>query len=172
MIGAGSIVFGTTLLNDLFQTRCLSRSSIALMGPTLSKLQRVEQYAQKIIDKNKLQFKVSSTTNRREALKGADYVLALFQVGGIEGYKKDYEIPMKYGVDQCIGQCVGPGGVLRALRINPGHELTSCGTWQRSVPNAVMLNYVNPMAAISIAMGKTSKVSFVGLCPACKPPWT
>ncbi|MGA2479683.1 MAG: hypothetical protein ABSG63_13105 [Spirochaetia bacterium] len=54
LIGAGSIVFSTTLLNDLFQTRCLNGSTIALMGPTLSKLQRVQQYAQKIIDKNKL----------------------------------------------------------------------------------------------------------------------
>jgi alpha-galactosidase len=163
LIGAGSIVFSTTLLNDLFQTKCLSGSSISLMGPTLSKLQRVEQYAQKIIDKNKLQFKLSSTTNRREALKGADYVLALFQVGGIEGYKKDYEIPLKYGVDQCIGQCVGPGGVFRALRSIPVmNDLLR--DMAEVCPNAVMLNYVNPMAAISIAMGKTSKVSFVGLC--------
>ena len=78
-----------------------------------------QQYAQKIIDKNKLGFKLFSTTDRREALKRADYVLALFQVGGIEGYRLDYEIPMKYGVDQCIGQCVGPGGVFRALRSIP-----------------------------------------------------
>jgi alpha-galactosidase len=163
LIGAGSIVFSTTLLNDLFQTRCLSGSTIALMGPTLSKLQRVEQYAQKIIDKNKLQFKLFSTTNRRHALKDADYVLALFQVGGIEGYKKDYEIPLKYGVDQCIGQCVGPGGVFRALRSIPVmNDLLR--DMAEVCPNAIMLNYVNPMAAISIAMGKTSKVSFVGLC--------
>ncbi len=163
LIGAGSIVFSTTLLNDLFQTKCLEGSTIALMGPTMSKLQRVQQYAQKIIDKNKLGFKLFSTTDRREALKQADYVLALFQVGGIEGYRLDYEIPMKYGVDQCIGQCVGPGGVFRALRSIP--VMTDLlRDMEELCPNAVMLNYVNPMAAISIAMGKTSRVSFVGLC--------
>ena len=162
IIGAGSIVFCKTLLNDMFRTEALAGSTYALMGPTRPKLDRMKAYADAVIAKNRVRAKPYVTTDRRDALKDADYVLALFQVGGIEGYKKDYEIPLKYGVDQCIGQCVGPGGVFRALRSIPVmNDVLS--DMAEVCPNAIMLNYVNPMAAISIAMGKISTVSFVGI---------
>ncbi len=96
IIGAGSILFGTTLLNDLLQTEALEGSTYALMSPTMSKLKKVEDYTNKIIKKNNLKAEVYSTTDRRDALKDADYVVVVLQIGGMEAYKADYEIPLKY----------------------------------------------------------------------------
>ncbi|HEB30227.1 MAG TPA: alpha-galactosidase [Spirochaetes bacterium] len=163
IIGAGSIIFGTTLLNDLLQTEALEGSTYALMSPTMPRLKKVEDYTNKIIKKNNLKAEVYSTTDRRDALKDADYVVVVLQIGGMEAYKADYEIPLKYGVDQCLGQCVGPGGVFRGLRSIPVmagimHDM------EELCPDALLLNYVNPMAATSIGMGMSSDIEFVGLC--------
>jgi alpha-galactosidase len=83
-------------------------------------------------------------------------------VGGVEGFEMDYKIPFKYGVDQCIGDTLGPGGVFRAVRSIPT-VLDMCHDMEELCPNAVLLNYVNPMAMICWAIGKT-RVPFVGLC--------
>ncbi len=163
IIGAGSITFGTTLLNDMLATKALEGSTYALMGPTLSKLQRVENYINKVLKKNHLSANVYSTTDRRDALKDADYVITTLQIGGMDAYKLDYEIPMKYGVDQCIGQCVGVGGVFRGVRTIPV-MVDIMRDMEELCPDALLLNYVNPMAAISIAMGRSSNIEFVGLC--------
>ena len=102
------------------------------------------------------------TTDRREALRGADYVIATFQIGGLQAYEQDYTIPMRYGVDQCIGDTLGPGGVFRALRSIP-IALDLARDMQELCPGALLLNYVNPMAMVCWALGTTS-VPFVGLC--------
>jgi len=163
IIGAGSIIFSTTLMNDMMGTECLQDSTFALMGPTKWKLEKVESWANNVIKKNGLGAKVYSTTDRRDALKDADYVLVPLQVGGMEAYKLDYEIPLKYGVDQCLGQCVGPGGVMRGARSIP--VMTSImKDMEELCPDALLLNYVNPMAINSIGMGKSSPINFVGLC--------
>jgi len=163
IIGAGSMVFSTTITNDILQTPGLEGSTVALMDPDLSKVKSVEDYVNKIIKKNNLSHRVFSTADRREALDNADYVITTFQIGGMEAYKYDYEIPMKYGVDQCIGQCVGPGGVFRGLRTIPVladlmHDM------EEVCPNAILLNYVNPMCTCSIGMSMSSDIPFVGLC--------
>lgn len=163
IIGAGSMVFSTTLLNDILQTLGLEDVTVALMGPTMSKLKKVEDYTNKIIKKNNLSIQIFSTTDRREAIKDADFVIATFQIGGMEAYRYDYEIPMKYGVDQCLGQCVGPGGVFRGMRSIP--VLTDImHDMEELCPEALLLNYVNPMAACCIGMSKSSNIKFVGLC--------
>ncbi|MDP7287589.1 MAG: alpha-galactosidase [Phycisphaerae bacterium] len=163
IIGAGSMVFSTTLTNDILQTPGLEGSTVALMDPVLSKVQSVEQYVSKIIKNNGLTHKMFATDDRREALVGADYVITTFQIGGMDAYKHDYEIPLKYGVDQCIGQCVGPGGVMRGLRTIP--ILAGLMKDMEEVcPNALLLNYVNPMCTCSIGMAMSSNIPFVGLC--------
>ena len=163
IIGAGSMVFSTTLTNDIMQTPGLEDASVALMDPVLSKVQSVEEYVNKIIKNNNLSHKMYATDDRREALEGADYVITTFQVGGLDVYKHDYEIPLKYGVDQCIGQCVGPGGVMRGLRTIP--VLAEIMRDMEEVcPQALLLNYVNPMCTCSIGMGMSSDMPFVGLC--------
>jgi alpha-galactosidase len=155
IIGAGSIIFATTLINDMLGTECLQDSTFALMGPTQWKLEKVENWAKNVIKKNNLRAKVYSTTDRRDALKDADYVLVPLQVGGMDAYKLDYEIPLKYDVDQCLGQCVGPGGVFRGARSIP--VLSSImEDMEELCPDALLMNYVNPMAINSIGMGKSS----------------
>ena len=163
VIGAGSIIFCKTLLNDMFSTPALKGSTYALMGPTMWKLEKMKTYAQQIIDKNKLDADVYCTTDRREALRGADYVILMFQIGGVEAFRLDYEIPLKYGVDQCIADCLGPGGIFRSLRSIPvimdiGRDV------EELCPDAYVLNYVNPMGMVCTTAGRASKMKFVGLC--------
>jgi alpha-galactosidase len=163
IIGAGSIIFCKTLLNDMFATPALKGSTYALMGPTMWKLEKMKTYADNIIQKNKLDAKIYCTTDQRDALKGADYVILMFQVGGVEAFKYDYEIPFKYGVDQCIGDSLGPGGVFRCLRGAP--VLISIGNDMKELcPNAYVLNYVNPMGGVCTTMGRATSMKFVGLC--------
>ena len=163
IIGAGSIVFCKTLLNDMFATPVLTGSTYTLMGPTMWKLEKMQTYARQIIDKNNLDAKVDCTTDRREALKNADYVILMFQVGGNDAFKMDYEIPLKYGIDQCIGDSLGPGGVFRCLRTAP--VLTGIGEDVAELcPKAVVLNYVNPMGAVCTTATRATGMNFVGLC--------
>ena len=163
IIGAGSIVFCKTLHNDMFSTPALAGSTYALMGPTMPKLERMKKYADAVIRKNRVKATTYATTDRRDALKGADYVIAMFQIGGVDAFRLDYEIPMKYGVDQCIGDSMGPGGVFRGLRTIPvmADMLTEM---EELCPKAVVLNYVNPMATVCLGIGRASDAPFIGLC--------
>ena len=163
IIGAGSIVFCSTFLNDIFNVKELDGCEIALMSPTLNKITKVKNYAEKIIKKNGLKSRVYATTDRREALKGAKYVICTYQIGGIEAFGYDYEIPMKYGVDQCIADSMGPGGVFRLLRSTPLMD-ELCKEVAELCPGAYLLNYVNPMGALCTYLARYTNLSFVGLC--------
>lgn len=162
IIGAGSIVFCKTLVLDIMATPDLEETEFVLMAPTTSKTSQVKAYLDKVIAHNNLRSKVSVTTDRREALRGARYVIASFQIGGLSTYESDYKIPLKYGVDQCIGDTLGPGGVFRALRSIPV-ILDLAKDMEELCPNAILLNYVNPMAMICWSLGETN-IQYVGLC--------
>ncbi len=164
MIGAGSMIFTKTLAMDILATPALRGSEIRLMSRTRPKLARMERFLKRVIRENDLPATVWSTLNRREALKGADYVIVMVQVGGMQAFKCDYEIPFKHGVDQCIGDSLGPGGVFRGLRTIPLlAEIVR--DMEELCPNALLLNYANPMAACCLALGRVSKdVQFIGLC--------
>jgi alpha-galactosidase len=163
IIGAGSIIFSTTVTNDLLATPALSGCSFTLVDLHLAKAQRLEAHMKRIIARNHLQAEVRSSTDRREALKGADYVIATIKVGGASAQKVDYEVPTRYGIDVCVGECVGPGGVFRGLRTIPA-MVEIVRDVQEICPKAVLINYVNPMAMICMAIGLTTNVQFVGLC--------
>ncbi len=163
MIGAGSIVFCKTLMKDIMATPALRDSEFCLMSRTLPKLKRIKKYADRVIKDNKLKASVSITTDRRAALKDADYVIVMLQIGGVDAFRMDYQIPLKYGVDQCIGDTMGPGGVFRALRTIPV-MLDIARDVQELCPKAHILNYVNPMAAVCWALGTVPGASFIGLC--------
>jgi alpha-galactosidase len=163
IIGAGSVVFCKTLLNDMFAASALSGSTYALMDPAMWKLESMKMYANQIIDKNKICATVNITTDRREALKDADYVILMFQIGGLEAYRHDYEIPMRYGVDQCIGDSLGPGGVFRCLRTAPVLMGISKDV-EELCPGAYVLNYVNPMGAVCTVAGRATSLNMIGLC--------
>ncbi len=163
MIGAGSIIFTKTLMMDIMASPGLEGSEFALMSPTESKLRKVEAFANAVIAENRLPARAWATTDRRRALDGADFVIIMIQVGGADAFQVDYEIPLKYGVDQCIGDTMGPGGIFRALRTIP--VLMDIARDMAEVcPNAVMLNYANPMAACCWALGTAPGLEFAGLC--------
>jgi alpha-galactosidase len=162
IIGAGSIVFCKTLMLDILATDGLEDTEFALMAPSTTRTSQVEAFAKRVIEANDLPAKAWKTTDPREAVKDADYVIATFQVGGIKGFEYDYQIPLKYGVDQCIGDTLGPGGVFRAQRSIPV-MLDLAKDMEELCPNALILQYVNPMAMVCWALG-TTNVQFVGLC--------
>ncbi|MHB0999117.1 MAG: alpha-galactosidase [Armatimonadota bacterium] len=163
MIGAGSIIFCKTIMMDIMATEGLEETTFALMSPTESKLRKIEAFANDVIKENNLRAKVEATTDRRKALEGADYVVLMIQIGGVDAFKVDYEIPMKYGVDQCIGDSMGPGGIFRGLRTIPV-LLDIAKDIKEICPDALVLNYANPMAVNCWALGTVEGLKFIGLC--------
>ncbi|MBN1676068.1 MAG: alpha-galactosidase [Kiritimatiellae bacterium] len=163
MIGAGSVVFCKTLVNDILATEALQDSEICLMNRTKPKLDRIEAFVKRMVREGGLPATVTATQDRRAALDGADYVIVMIQVGGVEAFRLDYEIPLEFGVDQCIGDSLGPGGVFRGLRTIPV-LLDIARDMEQLCPRGLMLNYANPMAANGFALGRATRVGFVGLC--------
>lgn len=162
IIGAGSIVFCKTLVLDILATPGLGDTEFALMAPSTRRTPYVEAFVRRVIEANDLPARVWVTTDRRDAVRDADIVIATFQVGGLQAFEADYTIPLKYGVDQCIGDTLGPGGVFRALRSIPV-IVDLARDMEELCPGAHLLNYVNPMAPVCWALGRTP-VPFVGLC--------
>jgi len=163
LIGAGSVVFTRNLCNDILLTPALQDSAITLMDIDPERLQQARELVQALIDQRGLKARVEATLDRRQAVTGADYVITVFQQGGLDAYKLDIEIPVKYGVGQCVGDTLGPGGIFRALRTIPvlvdlAHDL------DHAAPDALLINYVNPMAANSWAFDELTGRPYVGLC--------
>src|SRR5512138_2248848 len=163
MIGAGSLVFCKTLMSDFLSTPALKGSEYRLMALTRTRLDKMHSFVQRMIDDNGIEATVTSTTDRREALRGADYVVVMLQAGGVAEFKQDYEIPLKYGVDQCIADIMGPDGVFRALRDFP-LLLEIARDMLELCPKAILFNYANPMAMCCWALGRVPGLQFVGLC--------
>ena len=162
IIGAGSVVFCKTLVLDILRVPALRDSEFVLMAPSTRNTGQAAAFFQSVIEAEHLPARVRITTDRRDALAGADYVILTFQIGGMAAYEADCEIPLRYGVRSCIGDTLGPGGVFRALRTIP--VVRDLAAEVRALcPNALLLNYVNPMAMVSWALG-IEGVNFVGLC--------
>lgn len=162
IIGAGSIVFCKTLMLDIMNIKELGHVTFALMAPSTNRTQYVKLFADRVIKNNNLDCDAYVTTDRRDALNGADYVICTLQVGGTTAYEYDIEIPLKFGVDQCIGDTLGPGGIFRALRTIPVMNELAADIIELC-PNAYLLNYVNPMAPVCWALSETG-IKYVGLC--------
>ncbi len=163
MIGAGSLIFCETLTRDILATPSLRGSEIRLMSRTRPKLDKMAGFIRRMISENGLPASVTATTDRQEALRGADYVIIMIQVGGLDAYKIDVELPLQYGVDQCIGDSLGPGGIFRGLRTIPVLA-DIVRDMEKLCPRALLLNYANPMAACCSALGRVSDIPFIGLC--------
>jgi alpha-galactosidase len=163
LIGAGSVVFTRNLCSDILLTPALQESTISLMDIDPARLAQARNLVQAIIDQRGLDAQVEATTDQREAVRDADYVITTFQQGGLDAYKLDVEIPQRYGVEQCIGDTLGPGGVFRALRSIPV-LLDLCRDMDDVASDALLLNYVNPMAANCWAVDMGTGRPHVGLC--------
>ena len=133
IIGAGSIVFCKTLILDMLATPALADSEFSLMAPSTTRTTYVKNFVERVIKANNLPARVSITTDRREALRDADYVIATLQIGGTKAFRTDYQIPFDHGVDQCIGDTLGPGGIFRALRSIPV-MMDWPATWRSCAP--------------------------------------
>lgn len=163
-IGAGSTVFAKNLLGDILSFPELSSSLIYLHDIDEDRLRSSEIVAQRVVEATKAQATIKSTTNRREALDGADYVITMIQVAGYKpGTVVDFEIPKKYGLRQTIADTLGIGGIMRGLRTIPV-MLDICRDMEELCPDALLLNYVNPMAILCWAINRASSIKTVGLC--------
>ncbi len=162
-IGAGSAVFTRNLCNDILLTPALRESTIALMDIHPGRLTQATQLVEALARQRDARVRIEPTLDRREAVRGADYVIATFQQGGLEAYALDIEIPQRYGIEQCVGDTLGPGGVFRALRTIPV-LLALCQEMDELAPDALLLNYVNPMAANCWAVSRGTGRPVVGLC--------
>jgi alpha-galactosidase len=162
-IGAGSVVFTQNLCNDILLTPALQGSTIALMDIDPQRLEQARDLVKALIERRGLKAKVEATLDRREAITGADYVITTFQQGGLDAYALDIDIPRKYGVEQCVGDTLGPGGVFRSLRTIPV-LLDICDEMDELAGDALLLNYVNPMAANCWAVFEAAERPLVGLC--------
>ncbi len=162
-IGAGSFGFTRSLVRDILTFGLLEDAELVLMDIDKERLDYITRAVKLIISKGKYPAKVKATTNRKEALKGADAVICTILAGDVDVWRHDIEIPKKYGVDTNVGDTRGPSGVFRALRTIPV-MLDICRDIQRHCPDAILLNYTNPMAMLCHAMQRETDVKVTGLC--------
>lgn len=162
-IGAGSMGFTRNLARDILTFPLLADSTIVLMDINKDRLEFSRRAVQTIIDRGNYPAKVEATMDRKVALKGANAVLCTILAGGINVWRHDIEIPKKYGVDINVGDTRGVAGIFRALRTIPV-MLDICRDIERYCPNAIFLNYTNPMAMLCSAMQKTFDLNITGLC--------
>lgn len=163
MIGAGSIGFTRRLLMDILAVEEFRDAQFRLMDIHEENLSMVTNLCRKMIADNDLPATITATLHQREAIAGADYVFCTARVGGLEAFRHDIEIPLRYGVDQCVGDTLGPGGVFFALRTIPV-LLDIARDMRELAPNALLLNYSNPMAMNTWAVRRAGGVKIIGLC--------
>lgn len=163
-IGAGSIGFTRGLLADLLTVPEFSNIQISFMDINPDNLRMVTQLCQRDIDENGLDIKIHATMNRREAFEDAKYVINCARIGMLEGFETDVEIPLKYGVDQCVGDTLCIGGIMYGQRGIP-EILDFCKDIRKvAAPGCILLNYSNPNAMITWACNKYGGVPTYGLC--------
>jgi alpha-galactosidase len=164
MIGAGSVGFTRRLIQDLLTVPEFSDTVFALSDLSAHNMDMVVQLARSDIAANGLGAKVEATTDRRAAITGADYILCMIRQGGLEAFATDIDIPLKYGVDQCVGDTLCAGGLMYAQRGIPA-LLDFCKDIREvAKPGAILLNYSNPMAMLTWACNEYGGVKTIGLC--------
>lgn len=160
IIGAGS-AFTKNIMVDIFNIKNLNEGVIGLVDIIPERLEIAHKLIEKLAKESGKSFKVISSVNRREVLSDSDFVINQIEVAGLETVKGEFEIPLKYGIKQCIGDTLGPGGLFKTLRTLP--------TWFEIVkdiedlaPNCMILNYTNPMSAVTLATSKITDIPVVG----------
>jgi alpha-galactosidase len=162
-IGAGSLGFTGELVRDILTFPLLQDATISLMDIDAERLEWAKKGVEKLVAAGNHPAKVEATLDRVEAFKGADVVLTTILAGSTEVWRHDIEIPKKYGVDTNVGDTRGPSGIFRFLRtINPMLDIVR--DMEKYCPNAVLLNYTNPMAMLVSALQKQSFITITGLC--------
>lgn len=164
IIGAGSLTFARTLFTDIMHVPELRGMEVAFTDINPENLDMVTRLCQRDLEANGIPTKIFATTDRREALKGARYIVNCVRVGGLEAFESDIEIPLKYGVDQCIGDTLCVGGIMYGQR-GIAAILDFCKDIREvAEPGALLLNYSNPMAMMTWVCIKYGDVRTLGLC--------
>jgi alpha-galactosidase len=162
-IGAGSLEFTLKLCSDILFAPSLQDSTLTLMDINPTRLDHARQLIEMLVTQRQAKARIEATLDPRAAVRDADYVVTTFLQGGLDAFAYDIQIPQRYGVEQCVGDTLGPGGVFRALRTIPV-LLELCRNLDDVAPDALLLNYVNPMAANCWGVDAGSGRPHVGLC--------
>jgi len=162
-IGAGSLGFTRGLVKDVLTFPLMEDATISLMDINPERLEFARQATEKIIAQGNYPAKVEATTDRAQALEGADAVLCTILNGSVDVWRYDIEIPKAYGVDTNVGDTRSVSGIFRALRTIPV-MVDICKDMEKYAPRAILLNYTNPMAMLCRAMQRESSVPVTGLC--------
>ena len=164
MIGAGSIGFTRRLMQDILAVPELADTAFAFTDLSGQNLEMVAQLCRRDIAANGLSATIEATTDRRAAISGADYVISTIRQGGLEAFQTDIDIPLKYGVDQCVGDTLCAGGIMYAQRTIPALLEFCQDIREVAKPGALFLNYANPMAMNTWACNTYGGVRTIGLC--------
>ncbi len=164
IIGAGSVGFTRKLCSDILKVPEFEDIEIALTDINAHNLDMIKQIIRRIVKVNRLKTKVSATTDRRKALDGARYIMNCVRIGGLEAFADDIRIPLKYGVDQCIGDTICAGGIMYAQRGIMAMMDFCKDIREVAEPGTPLLNYANPMAMMTWATLEHGRVNTVGLC--------
>ena len=163
LMGAGSAVFSRQLMMDILLIPDLDGGSFALVDIDPVRLEMAHQLAEKVIALTGKSWTVEASTERRKVMGGSDYIINFIEVNGLQTVQFDHEIPMKYGIKQCIGDTIGPGGIFKALRTGPDW-LDILHDAEELCPDALVLNYTNPMSILTLAALRDTEMQVVGLC--------
>ncbi len=162
-IGAGSLGFTRGLVRDVLTFPLMKNAELALVDINKERLNFAKRACEKIVEQGKYPAKVTAATDRREVLKGATAVCVTILRGRTDVWQHDILIPKKHGIDTNVGDTRGPSGIFRTLRTIP-EMLAICKDMEELCPNAIMLNYTNPMAMLCHAMQRESSIQLTGLC--------
>ena len=163
LIGAGSAVFARQIVTDVLAIDGLDGGTFALVDIDAERLKLAHDISEKLVEATGKNWAVESSTERNDVLAGTDFLVNSIEVAGLENVRHDYEIPLRYGVDQCIGDTIGPGGIFKALRTGPAW-LEILRDAERECPDAVVMNYTNPMSLLTLAARRATSMDVVGLC--------
>ena len=163
IVGGGSFAWTPTIVRDIVVTEALQGSTICLYDIDPEAVKLTARAARRCVRQAGARFKVETTGSRREALRGADFVILTISTGGLEAMRHDLEIPYRYDIYQPVGDTVGPGGLARALRNIPV-VVDIARAMERHCPRAWLLNYTNPMTTLCRAVTRVTSVRTIGLC--------
>lgn len=163
LVGAGSAVFARQVMTDILAIEGLDDGVFALVDIDPVRLELAHRIAERLVQLSGKHWSVEASTERRDLFAGSDYVVNSIEVAGLQNVRADYDIPMRYGIDQCIGDTIGPGGIFKALRTGPAW-LEILADLERVAPGAVVLNYTNPMSILTLAAARATGLRVVGLC--------
>ena len=163
-IGAGSIGFTRGLLRDILSVPELQHSEIAFTDINPDNLRMVTQLCQRDIDENGLDIKIHASLDRRQAFTGAKYVVCCVRIGMLEAFTQDVNVPLKYGVDQCVGDTLCAGGIMYAQRDIAAFKDFCRDIKEVALPECILLNYSNPNAMVTWFCNTYGGVPTIGLC--------